>query len=440
MAAALPEPDLREFVASQRWFGNKGLELVESIVVDQAEISPGPDPLLTLLLETRYGSGMHEIYQLLARPGAEEGPLLDVLADPATIRRLFDLAAVSASIASELGTIEFCSDAGFATPNGLPEVSPLSGEQSNSSVIVDGRLLVKLYRRLEPGVNPELELLRFFAHHGTANVPTLRAWWSYTGSVMTTTLGIVQRYLADATSGWDFALDTLRSDPASFVAAAGRLGEVVGELHVVLASDDADPAFAPEDTPAEAVPLLVATVDDEIQQVFDHLPDDDVVAPIVGLGDAVRDVLGSLSSTGPAGRLIRTHGDLHLGQVLHTPDDWYVIDFEGEPARSIPERRAKRSPLRDVAGMLRSFAYARLVAGQHDEQSELDARQAFLDGYLGAVERTAIVPSSPQLERLIGIFELEKAVYELRYELSHRPDWVHIPVAGIGRLLESAPV
>src|SRR5205823_596726 len=182
--------------------------------------------------------------------------------------------------------------------------------------------------------------------------------------------------------------------------------------------------------------LLTATVDEEIDQVFLHLPDDEVVAPIAGRGDAVRELLRSLTSVGSVGRRIRHHGDLHLGQVLWARDDWLVIDFEGEPARALPERRMKHSPLRDVAGMLRSFTYAAHVAGVHTKGIEQRARAEFLEGYLAEMQGSGLLPDTTASERLLHIFELEKAVYELRYELSHRPDWVHVPVAGIVRLLE----
>jgi len=151
-----------------------------------------------------------------------------------------------------------------------------------------------------------------------------------------------------------------------------------------------------------------------------------------------------LSSIAAGGRVIRHHGDLHLGQTLYADDDWLLLDFEGEPARSLAERRRKRSPLRDVAGMLRSFAYAasavELQRGTPAPDGwEERAREAFLDGYSKTVDPALLPPGQSATEQLLAIFELEKAVYELRYELNNRPDWVRIPVAGILRLLE-APV
>jgi trehalose synthase-fused probable maltokinase len=147
-----------------------------------------------------------------------------------------------------------------------------------------------------------------------------------------------------------------------------------------------------------------------------------------------------LTQLGSIGRVIRHHGDFHLGQTLWSNRDWVILDFEGEPARSLPERRRKRSPLRDVAGMLRSFAYAasatELLRGiEPPEDWEERARQEFLEGYRSTIE-PSLVPSGSGMDKLLGVFELEKAVYELRYELNNRPDWVKIPVAGIERMLE----
>jgi maltokinase len=155
----------------------------------------------------------------------------------------------------------------------------------------------------------------------------------------------------------------------------------------------------------------------------------------------VRDRLQLLSHVGARGKLIRTHGDLHLGQTMLGDEGWVVLDFEGEPARPLLERRRKRSPLRDVAGMLRSFAYAASASELQrgltaPEGWEERARESFLAGYLEAVDSALMPPGEPPTRTMLSIFELEKAVYELRYELNNRPDWVGIPVAGIARLLE----
>ena len=155
----------------------------------------------------------------------------------------------------------------------------------------------------------------------------------------------------------------------------------------------------------------------------------------------MRDQLRMLSHGGPAGKIIRMHGDYHLGQTMWAGDDWVILDFEGEPLRTFAERRRKRSPLRDVAGMLRSFAYAASAASflrgaDAPDDWEAQARAQFLDGYFGTVDPSLLPPGAAAAERLLAVFELEKAVYELRYELDHRPEWVRIPVAGILRLIE----
>jgi maltokinase len=441
--ASVPEKALLEFVRGQRWFSPaRGAEPSGLGVLDQGQLSLDP-PLLDVLVEVRFGNGLRDVYQLLLEgspDGAESeavgaAGLAEVLERPATAAELLALAADEARIATWEGTIEFATAAAHGRPR-RGEVRPLGVEQTNSSIVVAEELIVKLYRRLEAGVNPELELLRFLAAHGFANAPALAAWWSYSGAAMSATLGMAQRFIAGAVDGWSLALEELSEAPEAFLGRIGRLGEVLGEMHRVLASEADDPAFAPEEPSRETLALLTATVDDEIEELFERLPDEESVAPIVGCGDAVRALLRSLGTFGSVGQLIREHGDLHLGQVLWSGRDWYVVDFEGEPARSLAERRAKRSPLRDVAGMLRSLTYAATVTGAVDGAVEEQARAAFLEAYLAAVEPAAILPAPDQIERLLAIFELEKAVYELRYELAHRPDWVYVPVAGIRQLLD----
>jgi trehalose synthase-fused probable maltokinase len=262
---------------------------------------------------------------------------------------------------------------------------------------------------------------------------------------MDATLGILQEFVAGE-DGWDRALATMDSEPERFLDSLHRLGEVTGRMHAVLGSDSDDPAFCPEETSAESLGLLTATVDEEIESIFMDLPEGNAeLEPIRGRGEEVRERLRMLTNLGGAGRVIRHHGDFHLGQTLWADDDWVVLDFEGEPARSLPERRRKRSPLRDVAGMFRSFAYAAsataLLHGTEPPVAwEERARAEFFDGYRKTVDQH-LVPSGASMDKLLRVFELEKAVYELRYELNNRPDWVKIPVAGIVRMLqEEVPV
>jgi len=287
-------------------------------------------------------------------------------------------------------------------------------------------------------------MLRFLTEHGFRSIPALGGWYAYSGGPLTATLGLLQQYVAGAIGGWDMALGEIATAPERFLDRLGRLGEVTAQMHTALGSDADDPAFAPEEPSVESLGLLTATVDEEIARVFISLPDDDErLAPIHGRGEEVREQLRLLTHAGSSGRVIRTHGDYHLGQTLWSANDWVILDFEGEPARTLVERRRKRSPLRDVAGMLRSFAYAATAAeltrgADVPDDWEERARQRFLESYLDTVDPALLPPGEAAIERLLAVFELEKAVYELRYELDNRPDWVGIPVTGIDRLMQQA--
>jgi maltokinase len=314
-------------------------------------------------------------------------------------------------------------------------------EQSNSSIVIDDRIALKVFRKLESGINPELELLRFLTARGYPNIAPLQGWYEYEGDAFAATLGVAQEFLPDAREGWEMALEQLHTDPDGLVERLGALGAVTAELHGALASDSSDPAFSPEAPSQESLALLTATVDEDIERIFINLPDDERLAPIAGRGQDVRERLAARAHVGTGGRSIRIHGDYHLGQTLFTPRGWVIIDFEGEPARPLYERRQKRSPLRDIASMLRSFAYvasASEILQNRPGPSDFEqrARDAFLTQYFGTVDRALLPAGEAAIENLLTIYELEKAIYELRYELDNRPDWVVIPVAGIRRLLE----
>jgi predicted trehalose synthase len=451
----LNEERLIDFVRNQRWFGSKSEEVTAAHVLDAAMLRGEPPMFASAVAEIRFQPGTHELYQLLLgfrpdsegwdddRIGESDGfTAYDALADPELARALIRLMADQVMVEAGEGLLEFRAVEGRITGEGLGEVRRLGVEQSNTSVVFGDRLILKAYRRLEAGLNPELEMLRFLTERGFPNIAPLAGWYAYVGKPLNTTLGILQAFVPNAPDGWDLALGALAGDPMSFLGRLRRLGEVTGAMHTALASDATDASFCPEEPSQEALPLLVATVDEEIEELFLDLPDGaDVLDPVRGRGEEVRERLRQISQLGPVGRTIRHHGDYHLGQVLWDGNDWVVLDFEGEPARSLSERRRKRSPLRDVAGMLRSFAYAasasELVNGVAPPPDwEQRARDEFLAGYFETVERTLIPSGQEAITRLLSVFELEKAVYELRYELNHRPDWLGIPVAGILRLLE----
>ncbi|HST26286.1 MAG TPA: phosphotransferase [Gaiellaceae bacterium] len=427
----LDESALVEHVREQRWFGAKSRELVGANVLDSAVLREIDPPLQLVLAELRYPEGTHDLYQLLL--GEDEDW---------SVREIVHMIRSGARVPGTSGTVEFAVVPGFGLGRDLQDARRIESEQSNTSVVFDDELILKVFRRLEAGLNPELELLRFLTERQFPHIPPLGGWYAYVGRPLEATLGILQAFVPGAVDGWELALRELERSPDGFLARLRRLGEVTGALHTTLGTEGSDPAFCPEEPSAEALALLTATIDDEIESVFAELPDNPALEPIAGRGEDVRERLRGLTQLGSIGRIIRHHGDYHLGQVLWAAGDWLVIDFEGEPARPLPERRRKRSPLRDVAGMLRSFAYAatagRLLRNVDvPDDWEQRARTEFLHGYLASVD-TALLPAGDEaINRLLAIFELEKAVYELRYELDNRPDWVSIPVAGIARLLES---
>jgi maltokinase len=447
MRTELDEQALEEWVVSQRWFGSKAREVVHMGVLDIVPLRDEPQPLASVLVEARFAPGTHEVYQVPVgfRKGSSNADIAkadgltayDALSDPDQSLALLDLMRRDARLESEHAVSEFHWVEGAHDPGSRASVRPMGAEQSNSSVVFGDALTLKIYRRVEAGINPELEMLRFLTEREYANVPALAGWYDYAGRLMEATLGVMQEFLPDARDGWELALEELGSDPDDFLARVRSLGEVTGELHTVLGSDATDPAFAPEEPSSELLGLLTATVDEEIERIFFELPEEDAVAPIAGRGEEVREQLRLLTHVGAAGKVIRTHGDYHLGQTMLTKRGWVVLDFEGEPARTLPERRRKRSPLRDVAGMMRSFAYAATASETPPpEDWEARAREDFLDAYLQCADPSLLPASRQGVEQLLSVFELEKAVYELRYELNHRPDWVRIPVASILRMLE----
>jgi len=421
---------LIEFITSQRWYGSKTREVGSATVVDRAKLRDG---LELQLVEVRFETGTHETYQLLT-----DARGFDALPEDAHARTLLELMRAGETVQGNEGAVEFAALGNVSTPEAARLIE---GEQSNSSVVFDDALILKVFRRVEAGINPELELLRFLTEAGFPNIAELSGWYAYVGAQMEATLGIMQRFVVGAEDGWERALDAIVAGDEAFLDTLRRLGEVTGRMHSALGSDPADPSFCPEQTSTESLGLLTATVDEEIERVFVSLPDDVPDLDLIrGRGEEVRERLRLLTNIGGTGRVIRVHGDFHLGQTLWDGEDWVILDFEGEPARSLPERRRKRSPLRDVAGMLGSFGYAASAAEVLRDTPAPDdweerAREEFLEGYRATVDRS-LVPSGAAMDKLLKVFELEKAVYELRYELNNRPDWVRIPVLGLARMLE----
>jgi predicted trehalose synthase len=412
----LKSDELLALVQDARWFGAKDKTPEGAGIVDL----PVQDPVVTLaMVEVRFGTGTHEHYLLdFAADGSA-----DVLDRPEVAARLAELAGV----ASDGATVE-----------------SLGVEQSNSSVVIDEQHVLKLYRRLEAGPNPEIEMLRALAEEGFTNAPRLEGALETPGPPLETSLVSVTGRVSAEGGGWELTVDSLSDDPSWLPERAWRLGEVTAGLHGALAAHEDDPSFAPEEPSSEALQLFAAAIDEEISATFGGLPEDDALGAVAHRAEDLRDLVHELAAVGPAGLAIRTHGDYHLGQVLWSTDaDWVVIDFEGEPARSLPERRRKRSPLRDLAGMTRSFSYAAdaslLLWGVEAPPGWVDAcREPFVEGYLACADERLLPPSRAGFDRLLALFELEKLVYELRYEARNRPDWASIPIVGMLRMLEAA--
>jgi maltokinase len=492
---------LAQWLEQRRWYASKSRHVTAAEIEDAITLADLP-PIMIVLLQARFASGSHELYQLplafeqlagresddaggesddadgdagegggtaepedaeaaarestdgaeapapgrgdgaVAIPGGTGPTAIDAVTHPEYARELLRHINARSEIETEAGMLRFhrILQAGWLKADA--SVRPIGVEQSNSSIVFGEETVLKVFRRLEPGINPELELLQFLTAQGFESIAPLQGWYDYEGRSFATTLGVAQRFFVEARGGWELALEQVTREPELLLAELGSLGTVTAELHNALASDPSDPAFSPEEPSSESLSLLTATIDEDIERIFVRLPDDQRVAPIAGRGQDVREEIAVRTQIGSGGRAIRTHGDFHLGQTLRIPGGWLIIDFEGEPARPLFERRQKRSPLRDVASMLRSFAYVASASDvMHGQPAPADfeerARRTFLEHYFSNIDPALLPSGESAILNLLSIFELEKAIYELQYELDNRPDWLAIPVAGIARLLES---
>jgi trehalose synthase-fused probable maltokinase len=453
--------DLTRFLIRQRWFAAKTRGIAAVDVLDWAVLDPdGPLVLLLLAVDgdpyyvpvTVSAEATPEA--TLARAGAEA--VVDAHHHHGFGRRVLAAIASGRSADGRHGRFAFRATAGWAfapDPDALP-TRRLTGEQSNTSVVV-GDLVLKSLRRPQPGLNPDLEITRFLTTRAAfRHVPRLAGWVEYAGAGEPATLAVLQEFVPNTGDGWTHVVSTLagrgadierRPDP--LLEDVHRLGAITGGLHAALASDGRDADFRPEPVGHDDVTRWASEIAHElaVPALGARLADD-----AGRVTDAVARTLAVLDRLAGATVKIRVHGDYHLGQVLKTPDGFVIIDFEGEPARPLAERRQKQSALRDVAGMLRSLDYAAHAVAFRRPEAELAtalvaltawetrAREAFLAGYLTAVTESPVplVPAAAQALLLAcAPFELQKAAYELRYELDNRPDWVAIPLAGIRRIL-----
>ncbi len=323
---------------------------------------------------------------------------------------------------------------------------PVNAEQSNTSLVFDDRIILKLFRRLHPGPNPDVEVTTALARTGFQHVADPTVIW-HEGPY---DLAFGQQYLAGGSEGWALALTSLRDfynseceHPSEaggdFAAEAGRLGRMSAEMHLALA--EAFGADAGSGSRARATwDTLVDSIAARLKAAMDLAGTD--------LSLAAAPLLNRLRAVDDPGPAIRVHGDYHLGQVMQTDTGWYVLDFEGEPARPLSERRMVMSPLKDVSSMLRSFDYAaRYVLTERSpaelanleplaEAWETHNRQAFLEGYRDVPGVESLLAGPESTPAVLLAYELDKALYELDYERAHRPEWVPLPLGAVHRLVD----
>ncbi len=430
-----------------RWFSGKARGLAGLRIVDAAKLGAA----WLFAIQSTYADGSADIYTLPLSIASSGVDAVAVIAELPEDRVLCDAthtaefrAALLQSIATDSthGALRGESGAGLAAmfPKGtVPDSRVLKAEQSNTSLIYGERLFVKLYRRLVPGINPDAEVLRFLSER-----TDFRAIPAFCGTVTwgESALALALELRANEGDAWvlalrEFTRDTPASRPA-WLQLAHRLGQRTGEMHRALASTDALAEFAPERVqPGDLARMADRSNTASLRSVL-HARLPTLPAATRALAESALLALDRALPT-PTTRLgwkTRTHGDYHLGQVLFTGDDFIIIDFEGEPARPLAERRAKSPPLRDVAGMLRSFHYAahagRRQSGASLEQAEHWASQsqaAFLAGWREATHASPIAAADEAA--LLRFFLLEKALYEIAYELNNRPDWLDIPLRGL---------
>jgi malto-oligosyltrehalose trehalohydrolase/4-alpha-glucanotransferase len=326
-----------------------------------------------------------------------------------------------------------------------------SAEQSNTSIRIGDGAILKVIRRLEEGVHPELDVGRFLTNQaGFGGIPAMLGWVELAGAIPTT-LSVLQSFVPNKGDGWGWVVDRLKAGQTKeAVTWLRRAGTRTAEMHRAFAIDTTDPDFRPEPVQAADVRTWTEAVRTMARRALDGLaaargglaPETRALADtLLGRRDQMNRQIEALADHVPAFARTRHHGDYHLGQVLVAGDDAIIVDFEGEPMRPLAERRAKHAPLRDVAGMLRSVAYAAAGSGQDHEAWAREASAAYLDAYFEAVRGSPGVPHDrAEAERLVRFFMLEKAFYEVVYELSNRPDWVGIPLRGILALLDTTAV
>src|SRR5438067_2068895 len=396
----------------------------------------GLDGLHVVTIGVRYdGERPAERYLLPLKP--DDAPLEEALDEQACLAILAILRGRRA-IRTRGGALRGERFDGPDSPlSSLPErptVRRLSAEQSNTSLVFGDAVILKLIRKLDQGKSPELEIGALLARRGFRSTPALLGALSLEGKVAAT-VAVAHRFVRVETDGWSYVVDAFMKDavpPAALLGEIRELGARVGELHSALATPD-EAAFAPEPIRRDDLERWTRGLVSELERTVRVAGS--VVPDLQSRKDALPARIDRLATAHPSGLRLRQHGDLHLGQVLRSGGQWLIFDFEGEPARTLPERREKQSPYKDVAGMLRSFAYAAAAAekrGAPPGDRRGPAREAFLAGYRSRAQH--LLPDDETTARvLLSSLELEKLLYELRYEVGHRPDWVGIPARDLLR-------
>ena len=504
---------LPAYIQTCRWFGSKARTLRQMRVVEQVPVSADPSAAQIWLIEISYLDGPTETYvfpvqiatgdaaraiaqavpaAIIARFSEPEETLLhDAIWDEKFRAQLFSAIAQRERHRGNSG--ELIGNAGGAlVGDGAPRRSQshvVGGEQSNSSMLFDNRFFIKLYRKLEDGVNPDAEVTRFLTERvNFQNVPAFKGALEYRrGKSEPTIVCLLQNAVTSQGDAWRLTLDAVgryyervlarKADLQNETAPPGALldeliggiypekamllGQRTGDLHIALASHPKDPAFAPEPFNAMAQrsayqnmrALLrrnFALLQKRLSDVPDELREEakDVLAAEKEIHNREKRLLDRKTNAAK----IRIHGDYHLGQVLYTGKDFIITDFEGEPARALSERKWKRSALRDVAGMMRSFQYAAYSALWQPAMRKEDVpflerwadlwyrqiNSIFLQSYLKTTASAIFIPqSSDDLQIMLEAYLLDKAVYEIGYELNNRPSWVVIPIRGIKHILQA---
>ncbi len=453
------EDILAAWLVKQRWFAGKGRTLHDLAVVADTEIIPG-DPGLRHLLVTVSHGATSDCYQLFvglrarlparlrhARIGTYEGQqVYDGLHDSDLTQALLEAIVTGRAV----GALRFCripeAELSWALGSGSgPDSLVLTGEQSNTSLVFGESAIFKVFRRVAPGPNPDLEVAAALTELGSTHIAEPYGWVETRMDGATTVLAILSRYLRAASDGWSLAATSVRDLYAlyadggtasglageaggDFAGEAERLGVATAQVHADLAE-----AFGSSELQPEAIRELV-------EQMFRRL--DMAIAAVPELAryaDMIGDAFSSLAKLTEPVPAQRVHGDYHLGQAIRTQTGWVVLDFEGEPASPLAQRRARSSPLRDVAGMLRSFDYAaRHQLLTHPERASLTPvasdwvrrnGEAFCAGY---AEAGGLDPACHAV--LLRALLLDKAVYEVIYEARNRPTWLAIPLESIAEM------